>query len=172
MENFILLIEYIAIIITSVVLVFRTNYVLNIFQANNYDASSIKKAYESYYLKKFDYFIFIGIIFTIFLDKWYVQIVYILYMGSYLYLILKDKNRGKLKSGLLVYVYYLIILVIGTIIASSMFYYLPMSELVSGIYFIVLIMPIIITFTYILIYPIHLLIWRKQEKNQSSEDDE
>lgn len=152
------IIEYLAIAMSGVFLVYKTNNILMFYQQAHYHFSSFKRIIKHYYFGKLQYFIFGILAFVMFLNLWYIAIIYILYIVFLLVIFFKRKGIIKLKQTARIYRNYITLLLIGTIISSTILLLVDLPELNSSLALIIFFLPFLVFLSSAIIYPIELLI--------------
>lgn len=158
MELFKNVIEYLSIIISALMFVRITNHQLNLLQQSHYHFSSFKKSIRYFYLGSWNNFLWPLIVMIFFLDKYYIQIIYIIYLGILLYLKHQAKVTIKLKFTPRIQRLYFIILVINILVGSSLLYLFILPELISALGILLLISPVLIFISSLITFPIEELI--------------
>lgn len=154
MEVFKNIIEYLAIIMSAIILVYKTNFILKYYQQSHYHLSSFKRTTKYYYFGKWQYIIWGILLFIMFLDKWYVQLIYSLYLAFLLVVLLKKKDIIKLRQTARIYRNYFFVLVIGTIFSSVMLLVLELPELVASLAIIIFLLPLLVALSSVIVLPI------------------
>lgn len=162
------IIEYIAIIMSAIILVYKTNLVLKYFQQSHYYFDSYKKTIRYYYFGKWQYFILGILAFVLFLDSWIVQVIYIVYLGLLLYFCLRKTDIIKLKTTPRIYRLYLTLLILGTIFSSTLLLLFDLPDLLSSLAIIIFVLPFLIFVSSLINHPIEKLIskyYQRKAKN-------
>lgn len=158
MEVFINIIEYVAIIMSAIILVYKTNFVLKYYQQSHYRLSSFKKTIKYYYFGKWQYFIWGTLLFIMFLNFWYVQLIYVVYIIFLLIIFNKKKDIIKLRQTVRIYRNYFVLLLLGTIFSSTLLLLFDLPELVASLAIILFLLPVLILISSVIVLPVEKLI--------------
>lgn len=158
MDQFKNIIEYLSIIISALMFVRITNYQLNLLQQSHYHFSSFKKSIKYFYFGSWNNFLWPLILMIFFLDKYYIQIIYVIYLGILLYFKHQVKVTIKLKFTPRIQRLWFVILVVNILVGSALLYLIKLPELISALGILLLILPFLIFVSSLITFPIESLI--------------
>jgi UDP-N-acetylmuramoyl-tripeptide--D-alanyl-D-alanine ligase len=154
------IIEYVSITVGTVMLVKTVFSELNIYQQSHYHISGFQKIVRYYYIGDKTNFLYPLIVFLFFLDKWYVQLLYILYLALLLVLKFRRRDIVKLKITARIKRLCFIILIVKVTFGSALLYLLPLPQLMSAMVCVILISPFLVFVSAMICLPIELMISR------------
>ena len=157
MPEFILfIIEDLAIVLSVLMMIFLVNQTLKYHQGSSYRLKDGLRYFKSFYTKHYYYLLLIPFIFI--LDKWYMQLIYLIYLIT-LYLF----TRPKAQISKLVYTSRIwrlcgFIIIFYTALGTILMMNIAFKQLLSLMALYISIMPILTYFASLLMYPIEKLI--------------
>lgn len=154
------IIEYVSIAAGTVMLVKAVFSELNIYQQSHYHISGFRKIIRYYYLGDKTNFLYPLIILMFFLDKWYVQLLYSLYLSILLVLKFRHRDIVKLKITARIKRLCLVILIVKVVFGSALLYLIPLPQLMSAMACAILLSPFLVFLSGMICLPIELLISR------------
>lgn len=159
METLKNIIEYIA-IITSITLLVKISFqTITYYQQSHYHLSSYKKIIKHFYVGNIiNTLILLIVVFIWFLNYWFIQAVYILYLIMILFFKYRQNSIITLKVTFRIYRIGSLILMINTIIATLILFWFELKELIASIGILIVLSPFILLVCSLIMTPIEMLI--------------
>lgn len=152
------IIEYFSLFMSAVMLVLITNKTLQIFQQSHYQYRSFQKSIKHYYLKDPSNFWPPYVFFFFYLHLWYIQLIFGIYLGVFIYFKIRRKSILKLKYTARIKRIFFLLIIVNTLIASILSWKVDLPHLGSAVAFLLLFTPFVVYFTALLIQPLESLI--------------
>ncbi|MGD9605414.1 MAG: hypothetical protein AB7V00_04600 [Bacilli bacterium] len=150
-------IEYGTVFLSIWTLVVITNEVLREFQQHRYQLSKVLKVLKYFYVQDRTQLLFPLCIAIFFLDRWYVQLVFSGYLGFLIIWKWLQKSEPTEPYGGRLQRLFFLMIIIDTVIATLLHYYLPLSHIFASLTILMLFAPFFVFIGATLLLPWELM---------------
>lgn len=158
MEQIFNTIEYLAIVMSFLLIITFSYKQVRLYQQSHYHISSFKKIIKNFYINKRSYLLVPLIFFSLYLQFWYIQLALSFYLGFLILIQYKERVKLRLKITARIRRLYIAIVFVMTVFGSLVSLIIPLKQLMAALVAVAIFSPFLIFLSALITWPLEVLI--------------
>ena len=158
MEQIFNTIEYLAIVMSFLLIITFSYKQVRLYQQSHYHISSFKKIIKNFYINKRSYLLVPLIFFSLYLQFWYIQLALSFYLGFLILIQYKERVKLRLKITARIGRLYISIVFVMTIFGSLVSLIIPLKQLMAALVAVAIFSPLLVFLSALITWPLEVLI--------------